>query len=778
MTSPQAFQVDLSNCEREPIHQSGAIQPHGVLFLLDPSSFDIVRLSVNTHLFFGIAYSALLGRPIDVILESASVSLMRDIAGAGGSRMVRANPLRVRAKAIAGAGLFDAVLHATTAGLLVELEAVVEGSGHESDFYHSVRRAVSGLHHVNSVEELCQRAVEEVRRMTGFDRVMAYRFDVHDNGHVIAEDKPAHLDSYLDLHYPASDIPAQARRLYTLNHVRTIVDMAYRPVAIAPVQGEPLDLSDSVLRSVSPIHIEYMQKMGIAASMSLSLVSDNRLWGLIICHHYAPRFVAYELRASCEFLAQALSWQVASRERADLNEKRLSVDGKLLALMRTFSESEQLADAPTQDPTALLGLVSATGGALVHGGHTSLFGVTPSAEEVEQLVHWLQKRIETGIFATEQLSTCVPIRNAANAAGVLAMPLAKERGSYVLWFRAEVMQTVNWAGDPNKVVTLEDGAPRLSPRGSFALWKETVREQSLPWQPWEVSVAVDFGHALASLVLARSAELEKLNRELRLAGLAKDEFLATVSHELRTPLNAMLGWLSLIRTKELEPDRFDHAIETVERNARVQAKLIEDLLDVSRIISGNMRLERQPLDFAEIVDVAVQTVLPSAQGRGLTVHFSAGSGQAMIDGDSSRLHQVVWNLLANAVKFTSVGRIDVTLEARKTEIALTVTDTGEGIAPAFLPHVFERFRQAQNGAARRHQGLGLGLAIVRHLTELHGGSVSVASPGKGLGSTFTIRLPRLPVGPAYGGGARAPRAHESVAGVLARARRSADPRGR
>ena len=742
----EAFKVDLSNCDREPIHQSGAIQPHGVLFVLELPSLVIRQLSANTEIFFGVAHEALLGAPLATVLDEASVTMLRELT-LEPERIVRANPVRVAAAR--GGARFDAIVRLVRDGLLVELESATLARDF-GDFFQNVRRAVSALHDVANVAAFCQRAVQEVRKMTGFDRVMAYRFDRHDNGHVIAEDKRSELESYLDLHYPASDIPAQARRLYTINHLRIIVDVDYQPVAIVPSPPEPLDLSFSVLRSVSPIHCEYLRNMGIRASMSISLVIEGRLWGLIICHHYAPRFVPYDIRSACEFLSQALSWQVAVRERADVMENRVLVDSKLRSLMHAMSQSNDLFEAPRNDTASFIGLVDATGAAIIHGGTIACFGQTPSAERIAELVLWLQAKIDSGAFATEHLASAFP--EDASCAGLLAIPLAKAGGSYVLWFRPEVNRTVSWAGDPNKVVSLKDGAARLSPRGSFALWKETVRAHCLPWQPWQIGVAIDFGHAVAGLVLARAAELERLNRELRrtseelrLASLAKDDFLATVSHELRTPLNAMLGWLSLMRTNELEPSRFAHAVETVERNARAQAKLIEDLLDVSRIISGKMNLALESVNLTDIVDAAVHSVTPSAQARAIELHTVLDAMTAPLRGDNARLQQVVWNLLSNAVKFTPKGgRIDIRVTQEQGTIALTVKDSGEGITADFLPHVFERFRQAQTGSSRKHQGLGLGLAIVRHLVELHGGSASVFSEGKGLGSTFTIRLPQEP----------------------------------
>jgi signal transduction histidine kinase len=244
--------------------------------------------------------------------------------------------------------------------------------------------------------------------------------------------------------------------------------------------------------------------------------------------------------------------------------------------------------------------------------------------------------------------------------------------------------------------------------------------------------------------LARRAGLAienaQLYRDARDANRLKDEFLATVSHELRTPLTAMLAWIHLLRNGR--PEQVARAVDTIERSAHAQARIIEDVLDVSRIITGKLRLELEHVNLADIVHAAVETVLPGAQAKELDLVTVLDDREAKVDGDPTRLQQVVWNLLANAIKFTPKGgRIEVRLERGTSNVYLRVSDTGQGIRADFLPHVFERFRQADSAPTRASGGLGLGLALVRHLVELHGGQVSAESEGEGSGATFTVTLP-------------------------------------
>ncbi|MDQ3804351.1 MAG: ATP-binding protein, partial [Acidobacteriota bacterium] len=251
--------------------------------------------------------------------------------------------------------------------------------------------------------------------------------------------------------------------------------------------------------------------------------------------------------------------------------------------------------------------------------------------------------------------------------------------------------------------------------------------------------------AFAEHLARRSAlavENARLYREAQEANRIKDEFLATLSHELRTPLTAILGWASMLRTNRFDEDSTRRAVETIERNARAQRQIVEDVLDVSRIITGRLRIDARPVEVRSLVEAAVDGVRPAAEAKGVFLSTMLAPDVGVISADPDRLQQVMWNLLSNAVKFTPAGgRVEVELRRVEHQAVVSVRDTGQGIAPEFLPHVFDRFRQADQTTTRRHGGLGLGLAIVRSLVELHGGSVTAESEGEGRGASFTVRLP-------------------------------------
>jgi len=746
MTEVLPSQVEiatLDNCENEPIHVPGAIQPHGALVVCDPNTLIVSQASENLLKFFGVEARAALGQPFSALLDAESAERLAQIAGE--PRLRERNPFRLTS--LAGT-LYDTVAHRSGGALVIEVEpASTVRTENIAGFDPRLRASVLRMQDAGDIARLTATAADEVRALTGFDRVMVYRFDADWNGQVVSESKRSDLESFLGWHYPASDIPAQARRLYTVNWLRFIVDVDYRPArlvsAVDANDSGPLDLSHSILRSVSPIHIEYLKNMGVRASMSISLVVDGTLTGLIACHHYSgPRLVPLTVRDTAEYFGQTLSWQLKLMESADRAARAQAALRHEAELVKTLAIAGDLLDGLSV--SALLELTQAHGAAVVLEEGTRCLGFTPGSEPLRKIVDWLTLRGED-VFVTDQLSAHIPEAEAwtETAAGLLAVAVAPALGEYLLWFRAAETRVVNWGGDPRKAVTRVDGeVPRLSPRGSFALWEENVKGRSMPWAPWKVEAASSLRRALLGGVRKRAAQLRTANQLLLDADRAKDDFLATVSHELRTPLNAIIGWTSLLKKGSLDAERAGHALDVIERNAKNQTKLIEDLLDVSRITSGNLELEADRVDLSALLSSALESSSLAFEAKHLEVQRELPEGACFVRGDAARLRQVIGNLLTNAVKFTPAGgHIRVGLRNEALGVEIYVSDDGEGIEARFLPHVFEPFRQQDSAKSRRHQGLGLGLAIVKKLIELHGGQVAMESPGRGQGATVRVWLP-------------------------------------
>ncbi|MDC0716610.1 ATP-binding protein [Nannocystis bainbridge] len=743
--------VTLDTCASEPIHIPGAIQPHGVLLACRGAELVVQQVSANVGEHLAVTAQAARGASALALFEPGSADRLR--AAAASEALREHNPLPLTARS---GRSFEAVLHRVGDVLVVELEPRASAPGAAAPapaFDPRLRASVLRLQAARDVAALTSIAAAEVRAITGFDRVMVYRFDPEWNGEVVAEDRRADLEPFLGQHYPASDIPAQARRLYTINWLRLIGDVDYRPVPLLPpldpASGAPLDLSHGVLRSVSPIHIEYLRNMGVTASMSISLLVDGALAGLIACHHYSgPRVVPFQIRETAEFLAQALSWQLSVLERADEAEQARRAQVQEAAIVQSVVTHAEMLDG--LGTPALLELVGATGAAVVLEEGFRCVGECPGADEVAALVAWLRTASDD-VVVTDRLAVRFPgsVGFAGQPAGLLAVAVSRALGEYILWFRPSTEQTIDWAGGPAKtaVGASGDGPPRLSPRGSFALWRETVRGRSLPWQAAHIEAASSLRRVLLGGVRQRASELRTLNQRLLDTDRAKDNFIATVSHELRAPLNVISGWAQMMQEGFVPAVQVPHVIEVIARNAQLQTQIVDDLLDVSRMASGKLTLEVAELDLRAAVGAALETAALAIRAKELQLVRTFADAPLPVLGDETRLRQIAGNLVTNAVKFTPKGgTIHVDLRRVGDDAVVTVRDTGQGLAPAFVPFLFDAFRQADAGMNRRSQGLGLGLAIVRKLVELHGGQVHGQSEGEGRGATFTVQLPLATAG--------------------------------
>jgi len=505
---PVYGEVDLTNCDREPIHIPGAVQPHGFLLAVDPENGSVVIASGTTRTFLDRAPAELLGQPLASVLGQP---LAAEVLAVETSEVL-SEPLRAQLDLATGPTEVDVVLHRSGARLVVEVEPVGSSTGMSAVSYRSARAAVSRLSETTTMDDLCRQLAFEIRQLTGFDRVMVYRFDAQWNGEVVAEDRREDLNAFLGLHYPASDIPAQARRLYTVNWTRLIADISYVPSRLEPVldpaTNAPLDMSFSVLRSVSPIHVEYLQNMGVTASMSVSLVQDGQLWGLIACHHYSgPHRPSYDARSAAEFLGQTASQLIAGRQRSDDREDALHAQELLGAIVADVSGSGRDPLSSLISDPRLLDVVGAGGAALWDGARLHTQGRVPGRVALQQIATMLSRSDGAPTF-TDHLASLMPslAQFEREAAGALRVGLGADR--WLLWVRPEQEEVVDWGGDPrNKELAAAEGPNvRLSPRKSFEKWREVVRGRSMPWQRWHAETAERLRNQLTSIVLGRARD--------------------------------------------------------------------------------------------------------------------------------------------------------------------------------------------------------------------------------------------------------------------------------
>jgi PAS domain S-box-containing protein len=509
LTSPAFGQADLTNCERELIQYAGSIQPHGMLLVLHEPRLRIVQASRSAGRWLGAPLDGVLQRELPQLGGDAG-DRVRALLEAGDLR--EPQPLRCRL----GSSVFEGALHRVGDDTLVlELEPVEPAQPHslQIDSTQLLRRlgvAVQRISEAASIGVLTDGVVQQLRDIVGYDRVMVYRFDPDGHGKIIAEARDPRLESLLGHRYPATDIPQRARELYLRNRVRVLVDVHYEPSELLPQHppgggagpGGELDMSLCYLRSMSPLHLQYLKNMGVTATLVISLVREGKLWGLIACHHYQPRNLPYAVRAACELLGEALSTRIAAIENYTRAQVALQVRRLEQRLIEATSTEGDWRLALFRNPRTVLQPLDATGAVLFHDGEVMSCGEVPSTPELRALRGWIDQHCGEGPFSTASigqaqadLASLTP-----TASGVLAVRLSATQPDYLVWLRKEQLQSYTWAGDPTKPI-IDNDPLKLSPRRSFAAWSEIVRGTSTPWTPNELALASAFGDALIDIIV-------------------------------------------------------------------------------------------------------------------------------------------------------------------------------------------------------------------------------------------------------------------------------------
>ncbi len=735
--------VDLTACDREPIHIVGSVQPHGFLLALDLPALRIVQASANAPA------AAQVGATLDSAFPELDATIRHYLDGdrqQDGATYLRTVTL--------GSGsthqAYEAAAHRVDDLVVLELEETAASSGDAGldALTPRLRAFVERLHAARSVEDLCQLLAQDIRHVTGFDRALVYRFDRDWHGTVLAEDSNGVLPSYLDLRFPASDIPAQARELYRRNRLRIIPDAGYVPVPIRPTttpEGEPLDLSQSVLRSVSPVHVEYMRNMGTMASMSVSILVDGALWGLVSCHNRDPRRVPLQARNACDVLTQIFALQLSAKVRGEQAEQRLALGAVQARLLGYMAEEESFVDGLLNHPGDVLALVNASGAAVVTADGCRLLGSTPPEREIRALYDWLSTRGDADdVFATDALAEGFPSAEAIadRASGVLAISVSKKYASYVLWFRPEVVRTVKWGGNPVKAAQPDPGGgpDRLHPRKSFETWKETVKGRSLPWSVPEVEAAKDLRASVLGIVLRRAEELAAMSEELQRSNKELEAFSYSVSHDLRAPFRHIVGYSNLLKTREGPnlSEKGRHYVETIIEAAFSAGTLVDNLLTFSQM--GRHALNKVSGGLNALVE-EVRRKVERDVTPDRTVRWKVGP-LGRVHADPAMLRLVIENLLSNAVKY-SRGRPEAVIEVgrlppRNGEAVFFVRDNGVGFDMAYVDKLFGVFQRLHR--VEEFEGTGIGLANVRRIVERHGGR-TWAEGDLGKGATFYFTLP-------------------------------------
>ncbi len=745
--------VDLSHCDREQVQYSGAVQPHGCMLVIEDGSLRILQMSANCPEMLGLSLDKLRTGTMETVLNARTASIAQRLQ----SELLDGGPVYLTCLTLAEMGTertLNLFAHRSGGVIILEFEIVPDGVRPTIELYSELRATIAQLKTEKTLQAFFDLAVSHLQHITGFERVMAYKFLEDGSGHVIAESIKDGFQSYLGLHYPANDIPAPARRLFALAWLRHLPNADYKPVPLLPENlpgsGEPLDLSYAMLRSVSAMYTGYLKNMGVKASMVMPLMKDGVLWGLLACNHEtSPRHVPYETRVAAEFLAHMISLMMAAKEDAESFAYRLRMKTALDSMTRSLNEHPDLhiGLGGGNGQASLSQYIEAGGAAIVTEGLITRLGDTPSGADLKDLAVWLSASPDL-IFATDRLPELYP--HAASytrtAAGVLAIRLSKRRLEYVMWFRPGQAETVCWAGDPKKPVDIDttDGTIRPMPRRSFALWKESIEGRAKPWADFEIKAAADLRWITFDVIQMRAEQAEQ-------AAKAKSEFLNNMSHELRTPMHAILSYsdMSLAGLGADEHKTIKRYITNIRTSGKRLLGLLNNLLDLAKMQAGKMVYRPQSADLKDLIEQSLLELAPLIVEKALSINTEITAESTISVFDKQRLFQVLVNIIYNAIKFSEkrktiqIQLLDGQMTNGNKALCLRVTDEGPGIPESELGTVFDKFSQSsttKTGAG----GTGLGLAICQEIVEAHGGEIWAENEKTG-GAVFCFSIPQLSI---------------------------------
>jgi light-regulated signal transduction histidine kinase (bacteriophytochrome) len=742
--------VNLTNCESEPIHIPGSIQSHGFLIgVKQAPDFIIDFVSANAEEFIGVSPQSLPGQPLRTIFLDQPFQEFTDYLDHGA--IDASQPFVFRTEQIP----YNTTLHYSGPILLLEFEPFPNGSQNLPDLYNQTRRFISLMEDASSLTDLCEAIAAETRSITGYDRVMIYRFDKDYNGKVIAESKRDDLVPFLGHHYPHTDIPPQARELYLRNLLRIIANVHYTPVPILTVDdntpNKNLDLSRSILRSISPIHIEYLQNMGVAATLTISLVRQKKLWGLIACHHYSPKTLPHFTRLSAQLQGHFLTSQLSVREIADSYELSQEVEANYQRLLPVLRHENDFLTGLQHMPE-LLNLTHAEGVVIVSEGKFYSAGVVPPEPALRKLIHWLQDTVQ-GELITARLHDLYPEADTIRdtAAGIICNSLVDTTQGLILWLRPEVEKTIDWAGNPAKAVLPNEQGVRLSPRKSFDLWRETVRNQSKEWHSVEIQAATRFTFSLQRQLLLSYLSREEIRYRKQSEKLqATNDELENIhwigTHDLKEPLRKIQIFASRILSSPFAglPTTVTDPVGRMMSAANRMQTLLDDIMAYS-LLNKNNENSFAPCDLNQVIREVQHEMKEELDEKKATLHTEALPTLAVIP---FQIRQLFFNLIGNALKFSSPGRPPV-IQIHYTRVAaaesnmhrITLADNGIGFDQEHSEKIFQVFQRLHT--QEKYAGTGIGLAICRKIMANHQGTV-VATGHEGEGAAFVLEFPEVP----------------------------------
>ncbi|MGO4771425.1 ATP-binding protein [Flavobacterium sp. W22_SRS_FK3] len=736
--------VNLTNCEFEPIHIPGSIQPHGFLIGIHSITWKIEFCSGNIHDYIGLDYRSLLNTTFTDSFGQNQQDLIKDYIF--NELLLSSTPLRL----IFNSHSFLCTIHKSNDIYILEAESSTYISKQQTNVYDQTAQFLNYMNEVHDLKELCGMVAKGTREITGYDRVMVYRFDKDYNGEVFAESVRDDLEPFLGLHYPHTDIPPQARELYMKNLLRLIVDVNYSPVPLYTIDNggtdKNLDLSFSILRSTSPIHVKYLHNMGVGATLTISLIHQKKLWGLIACHHYSPKNLTPEIRLAAQLQGHFITSQINIRQSNEEYEVARKSNTALEKLNSFNLPAKEESFNKIAESNEILEICNAAGVAIIFDYNIYKSGLTPDDENITKLLLWVSEHSKNNFFYTDKLIDFLPDPGdyCQEASGIIYYSLSADNNNCIIWFRPEYLTEVNWAGDPNKAIIKDKNG--LSPRNSFELYKEIIKCQSKIWLQPELNAAANYAHTLQKLfnlliITEEEEKYRKLSEILKETNSELENINWISTHDLQEPLRKiqMISSRILGKQDEVVPEKVLNSVQRMNNSANRMQILLIDILKYTRIkhhtesfeiVNPNEVLIEVLHDLQELINEKNAIIniekLPSIKGM------------------SFLMKQLFSNLIQNSLKYSITDKASVinvkSLGIEKSDAGelfevLEFSDNGIGFEQIFAKNIFKIFTRLH--AQDEYKGSGVGLALCKKIMQVHKGYI-VAEGTPNEGATFKL----------------------------------------
>ena len=756
---------DAGFCGTIPLHNTNAIQPHAVLLVVSVIDFHIIQISANVCEWLGLSVEEVLDHPLEKILETKCVT---DIRGKYKDSFLR-NVVPVHLTFISNIKkTYLARIHEKEHYILIEVEFINEISEVRRPFvnvYERLQQINIGIIQSADVSELAMTACTEIKRISGFDKVMIYTFDDSWNGLVIGEAMEEGMESYIGLKFPASDVPKQARDLYLRNPYRIIPDRQYKKVSLIPelnkVTNGPTNLTDVKSRSVVDVHLEYLANMNVQASMSTRIIHNESLWGLIACHHRGPKILSFEECAVFELMSNVISSKLSSLVNQFRSDARMRLMSQLYEISSKVLLFDTLMGVFRKYGSEITKLLGGDGSAICWDGEIFTNGIAPQEDQVKVLSTWLRtKDFRTVVEINSLPEAFEPAKEYSSvASGILILPIQPYDGNFILSFKMEAVKTVSWGGNPDNVITFEKNSTQYHPRNSFAIWKETVRHTANPWSEEELIAAERFRNVVVEITLKRltstleqkvterTHELGISNEKLSRALEELQDLTHVTSHDLQEPVRKILLFASEL-DKPLESDKKKVYIGKIVKASRRISSLISELVNISTV-RGNRVFQKS--DLQVIVHSVLRKFEKVILGNNINV---VTDNLPVVDAVPEQMEQLFTKIIDNALKFRSPAvqsQIEIKADIVSTVsinavedgsggfVRISVSDNGIGFNEKHADKLFKVFETLHPG---QYDGTGSSLAIAKRIVESHGGKI-FARGKENEGAIFTVILPVL-----------------------------------